>query len=90
MKLKEDFELQTVCTEKVLIGTGAKNVDFSKIVSLNDTAAFLWETAKEQGDFTADSLTKTLCENYEVTEEKAMADVENVIAEWTKIGLIAE
>ena len=48
------------------------------------------ETAKERGDFTADSLTKTLCENYEVTEEKAMADVENVIAEWTKIGLIAE
>ena len=27
-------------------------VDFTKLISLNETAAFLWKTAEKQGEFT--------------------------------------
>lgn len=89
MKLKDNFELRDVCGEKVLISCGEANVDFSKIVALNDTAAFLWEEAKKMEEFTVESLTKVLCDNYEVEPARAETDVKEVIEKWREIDLVA-
>ena len=50
MKLKKGFALHDVCGEKVLIAEGIENVNFSKMINLNPTAAFLWEEA-EKGEW---------------------------------------
>ncbi len=88
MKQKNGFVLREVCGENVIVGEGLGAVDFGKLISLNETAAFLWKTAGEQGDFNVDSLTSALCEAYEVSEEQARADVKGIIDEWQKIGII--
>ena len=41
MKIKEGFELRTVCGENVIVATGLKNIDFSKIIGLNESAALM-------------------------------------------------
>ncbi len=87
MKLKNDFKLRQVCGENIVTAEGLKAIDFSKLVSLNETAAFLWNTAEKQGDFTAASLATALCEEFDVDREQAEADCQAIIEAWTKEGL---
>jgi hypothetical protein len=87
MKIKDGFELREVCGEKVILACGMNNIDFSKIISLNETAAFLWTVAIEQ-EFTEDMLVKALLEEYEVDDETARRDVANVVSRWKEIGLL--
>ncbi len=86
MKLKDNFELRNVCGENVVIGTGIENVDFDRIIHLNETGAFLWQEA-QKGDFSVESLTKALLNEYEVEESTARADVEAFVAKLTEQNL---
>ena len=80
--------LRNVCGENVIVGEGLETVNFGKLISLNDSAAYLWKKAGELGDFTAQQLADTLLEEYEVTAEQALADVERIISEWQKVGIV--
>ncbi|MBR6894400.1 MAG: PqqD family protein [Bacteroidaceae bacterium] len=87
MRLKKGFVLREVCSEKVIVGEGAETVDFGKMISLNDTAAMLWKTAEELGDFTVDELADALTEVYEVNREQALSDVQKLTEGWKEAGL---
>lgn len=88
MKQKEGFVLRTVCGEHVIVGEGLGTIDFGKLISLNETAAWLWEKAGEMGDFNIDSLTKALCDEYEVCAEDAQQDVEKMVTQWQELGIV--
>lgn len=88
MKRNDGWVLRTVCGEKVLAPEGLGVIDFNRLIRLNGTAAWLWEQAGAQGDFTADSLSDALCKTYEVRPETARADVENILSQWKEMGLI--
>ena len=89
MKRKEGFVLREVCGEKVIVGEGLGAIDFGKLLSINDTAAWIWEKAGELGDFTADDIARALCEDYEVDYETARADTERLLAQWKELGIVA-
>ena len=80
--------LRTVCGEKVIVGEGLGAIDFGKLVSLNDTAAWIWEKAGELGEFNGDSLTAALCEAYDVDEVRARADVDKLLYQWLELGIV--
>ena len=42
MRIKEGFTLRTICGEHVVIGEGLAQVNFTKMLSLNGSAAYLW------------------------------------------------
>lgn len=88
MKIKKSFVLRQVCGENVVVGEGLDAINFGKLLSLNETAAWLWQQASEMGDFTVDSLTAKLLEEYDVTEEVARQDVTNIIKEWQKVEVV--
>lgn len=88
MKLKEGFVLREVCGEQVIMGEGIGALDFGRLLCLNETAAFLWKKAGEQGGFSIDSLTDSLCEEYDVAREQAMTDVNAIVEEWKKVGVV--
>lgn len=88
MKQKEGFVLRTVCGEHVIVGEGLKTIDFGKLISLNETAAWLWKKAGEMGDFDIDQLTKALCEEYEVTADQARQDVQKMTNQWIELGIV--
>lgn len=88
MKQKEGFVLRTVCGEHVIVGEGLGTIDFGKLISLNETAAWLWKKAGEMGDFSIDELAASLCEEYEVDAQQARADVEKMVAQWQEIGIV--
>jgi len=87
MRIKNDFVLREVCGENVIMGEGLKAIDFRKILTLNESAAWLWNEAKAQGDFTVESLTARLCEEYDVTAEEARSSVADILEKWDKEGV---
>lgn len=87
MKIKEGFELREVCGEYVVVAHGMKNIDFSKVINLNESAATMWKAVLDK-DFTVEDLTSTLLDNYEVEESVAKADATRILEEWKEIGLV--
>lgn len=87
MKIKSGFELREVCGEFVIVSHGIENIDFSKIISLNESAAYLWKSLVDK-DFTVEDMTNLLTSEYEVAEDVAHADAERMANQWKEIGLV--
>ena len=87
MKTIEGFKLRKLGNEYILVGESMALINFNKMITLNETAAFLWEEASK-GEFDAGSLCKALCAEYDVTPEQAMTDVDNTIKSWLEAGVI--
>ena len=90
MRIKNGFVLRKVCGENVIVAEGIEVVDFTKLISLNETAANIWNKAKELGDFTAEQLAKDLCETYEVDYDRAFDDVSKLLKSWQENGLVED
>ena len=88
MRIKKGFVLRTVCGENVIVGEGLDAINFGRMLCLNETAAWLWKQALEQGDFTAESLAAALCNEYDVTPEQALTDVKETINQWTELKVV--
>ena len=88
MKIKNGFVLRDVCGEQVIMGEGIGALDFGRMLCLNETAAFLWKQAEALGEWTVDSLTKALLNEYEVSPEQAKADVATIVGEWQKVNVV--
>ena len=88
MRQKKGFVLREVCGEKVIVGEGVETVNFGKLVSLNDTAAWLWEKTSELGDFTPEQLADAICKEYDVERSKALSDIQKIVAVWKEVGVI--
>ena len=89
MKIKKGFVLRTICGQNVISGEGLDQVNFSKLISHNYTAAFLWKAAQE-GDFTEEDLVSRLLDEYEVEKEVAAKDVHAMLAQWSELGLVED
>ena len=87
MRIKDGFVLRVVCGENVISGEGLAQVNFSKLVSLNDTAAYLWK-ALEGKDFTIETMVDLLTGEYEVGRETALKDSTALLEKWTELGFI--
>ena len=89
MKINKGFELREMCGEYIIIGTGVENIDFSKVISLNESAAWLWRQV-EGKEFTPESLAALLMDEYDVNETVALADATALAAQWVSVGIAAE
>ena len=87
MKLRKGFVMRNVCGDNVIVGEGLEQINFNKLLTLNDTAAFLWEEAGK-GEFTIESLVKALTDNYEVDADTATTDVKRIIDKWFELEVI--
>ena len=70
-----------------MVGEGLAQVNFNKMLSLNESAAYLWK-AVEGKEFTKEDLVNLLLEKYEVSEEQAAKDVDHLTETWSKEGVI--
>lgn len=87
MRKKTGFMLRDVCGEKVIIAEGLENLDFSKLINLNESAALIWNELGED-EFGVEQAADILCREYEVSREQAIADAQQLLDEWCKQGLI--
>ena len=86
MKIKDGFVLRTICGQNVVSGEGTANVNYSSLITLNETAAFLFKNLQGK-EFTEDDAVELLLQEYEVDRDTAAKDVKALTAKWAEIGL---
>jgi hypothetical protein len=87
MRTKKGFRLRELGGDYILIGESSELVNFNNIISLNESAAYLWENVQGK-DFDVDTLTQLLLDEYDVTEDVAREDAQATIDDWKEIGII--
>lgn len=88
MKIKPEFMLHQIGEEYIVMHDGSTNVDFSRIINLNRTAAYLWQRFCD-ADFDVDALTAALTERYDVVPEQARRDAEAFIQSLQRCGILS-
>ncbi|MCC2600016.1 PqqD family protein [Sphingobacterium sp. FBM7-1] len=86
--LRQDLVLRKVGDDYIMVDPGQGMVDLSKVHTLNETAAWLWENLAGK-DVTVERVADLLCEHYEVMPEKATSDAIALIQEFEAAGLFA-
>ena len=87
MKIKDGFRLRDVMGQATVIGEGVGQVNFNKLITMNSTAAWLWEQVAGK-DFSVETLVSLLIEKYGSDMELAQKDAEAIAKQWTEIGLL--
>ena len=87
MKIKPGFELRNICGENIIISHGVQNIDFSKVITLNESAALVWNAVIDK-DFTEQDIVNALTSEYEVDVTTAQNDANALITSWRSAGLI--
>ncbi len=89
MKQRKGFELRNIAGEHVVVATGKDNIDFSRIISMNATSAWLWQ-AVEGTSFDVQKLCDLLTARYDVETSAAFADAEELLGRWLAAGIITK
>lgn len=87
MKTRKGYILRSLGKEFVLVAEGLDAVDFSRMVSLNESAAFLWKSVEDK-DFEAETLVELLLDEYGITREVAEKDVAALLQTWKETDMI--
>lgn len=86
MKKIKSFISRTIVGETVLVPSEETAHDFNGMISLTDTAAFIWEHIEEAADF--NQLVDMILDEYEIDRETAAADASNFIMQLLQHGMI--
>lgn len=85
MKIKSDYVMREVAGTCVVVPTGKASVDFSGMITLNGTGAFLWKQLVE--DKSEQELLSAILEEYETDEVTAQADISEFLQKLKVAGL---
>lgn len=89
MRIKSGFEICNICGENIIVAHGLENIDFTKVITLNESAADVWNGVAEK-DFTIEDMVDILTDLYEVSREQATDDAQTLLNDWKHYGLVCE
>ena len=90
MKVIPGFALRPLGNEFLLIAESVDLVNFNAMITLNESAAYLWHNIADKEAFDEQTLADLLLAEYEVSPEQALADARKTIASWQDAHLITE
>ena len=86
MKIKDGFVLREMCGENIVAAEGLENINFNKLISLNESAAYLWKEL-EGKEFTIEEMAELLIARYGIDKELATKDSSNLCDAWINAGI---
>lgn len=86
MKIKDGFVLREMCGENIVAAEGIENINFNKLISLNESAAYLWRELNGK-EFTTEEMAELLIVRYGIDKELAMTDSANLCEAWINAGI---
>ncbi len=89
MRLRKGFTMRKIGTDHVIVPEGVETINFNKLMSLNGSASYLWESLQGK-EFQEEDMAKLLTDRYEVAEDTAMIDAKKLADHWKQTGLIDE
>lgn len=86
MKLKGNLFLQQVADTWTVLPMGKDVINFDGIMTLNETGVLLWKKLEEEVE--KQDLVDALRAEYDVSEEQALADIEEFIEKLSLAGCL--
>lgn len=69
MKIVKEFILREIAGECVLVPTGATSQEFNGMITISDTAKFIWENIEKVDSL--EEMIRMVLDTYEIDEETA-------------------
>ena len=86
MKIKEGFILREMCGENIVSAEGLEHINFNKLISLNESAAYLWKELCGK-EFSTEKMAELLIARYGIDKELALKDSAALYEAWVKAGI---
>ncbi len=88
MRINDKCRIREIANEFVIIFQGEHGSDATKVIALNITALYLFETFSKENDFTKDDVVEALLSKYGISQELATKDAEQWIEELSSHNVI--
>ena len=88
MKAKSGFVLRNVVDEQILMPVGDNIMKFNGTVLMNDVSAFIWE--KLQAPASKEELLQAVVNEFEIDEETASRDLDELLEKLAGLGIIED
>ena len=88
MKIKDGFILRKIANSDMVVPVGNNIADFNGIISLNETATFLWSRLKEGTEIPL--MVDALIEEYDISRILATEDVEHFVTKLQQANILEE
>lgn len=86
MKIKEGFVYREIMGQGVVVPTGKASVEFSGMVKLNETGAYIWK--KIEQEYSQAAIVEELLKEYDVSKEQATESVRKFVSDMTDKGFL--
>lgn len=86
MKIRNGFILREMCGENIVAAEGLEHINFNKLISLNESAAYLWKELVGK-EFTTEDMAELLIVRYGIDKELALKDSAALCAAWQNAGI---
>lgn len=86
MKIKEGFVKSHLGDDCIVVPVGAQTVDFRGLITLNETAEFVWDKLAE--DHTKEELLDLIIEEYDIDRETAQKDLDELVEILAEKGFV--
>lgn len=87
MKIDPKYKVREMAGEHIVVMPGRFGADMTRVLALNPSALFLWETLRDR-EFTAEDAARLLAERYGVDEATALRDAEAWTARLAECGVL--
>lgn len=87
MKKIEGLVMRRLGKETMLVAESLDLIDFDRLISLNDSAAYVWKTLPAFS-FEINDIVKILTDHYDVDFQTALKDAKELVEVWINAGII--
>lgn len=87
MKICDGYILRTVAGKNIVVSVGA-DVNFSGMLTLNDTGVFFWNLLKE--NTTKEAMLEAVLNEYDVDSKTALEDIEEFLLKIKEKGILED
>lgn len=86
MRIAKEFILREIAGECVLVPTGATAQEFNGLITMSDTARFIWENMEKAESLK--EMIQMILDEYEIDEETAKKDAIGFISQLLQAGFV--
>ena len=87
MKIRKGFTLRSLGKEFILVPEGLEAVDFTRMISMNESAAFLWKSLEDK-EFDSETMIQLLMDEYDISRDVAEKDVDSFLQTLKKADVV--
>lgn len=87
MRIKKGFVLRRIGDETVVVGEGLEQVNFNKVICLNESATYIWNECVGK-EFDLGMLADLMVAQYAIDRSIAIADARELTDNWAASGML--